>query len=393
MRGLGRAMVAVVVVGAAWAAWHARAERPIMPTVAQAPVTVGDVVQVVSATGTLAPARSVAVGAQVSGVVTHLLVDYNAVVKAGEVLAEIDPEKARTQLELAEAGRTQAASALEVDAVRRESDERSLERISALLEDEQETLDDRDTAQLAVQVDDARLKQDQTAIANADAAIEQARIALQHCTIASPISGVVVARDVDEGQTLNATVVSPTIYELASDLTTLQLVAATDEADVAKVTKGEIAHFTVDAQPGVTFTGVVRELRLNPTTINNVVTYQTIIDVRNPDLRLRPGMTAHIVIDAGRASNVLRVPVSALRFFPTGSAAIAFPGTVLPTRPPTAPVIAKGATAQLWKVDGARLVPVTITLGVSDGTLVEVTAGDLRASDTVITSIITPKRR
>lgn len=171
------------------------------------------------------------------------------------------------------------------------------------------------------------------------------------------------------------------------------MIGATDEADVANVRKGEIAHFTVDANPGVTFIGIVRELRLNPSTVNNVVTYQTVIDVKNPDLRLRPGMTAHFVLDVGRSTNVLRVPVSALRFLPTASAVAAFPDTVLPKVMPVPPAVAPGATAQVWKVSGARLVPVKITLGRNDGTWVAVAAGDLTAADVVITSIITGKKK
>lgn len=393
MNALGKTLVAVVITGSAVAAYRLREPKPVVPIVARATVAKGDIVQVVSATGTLAAARSVAVGSQVSGTVKKLLVDYNAVVKKGQVLAQIDPDRAQTQLEVAEASEQQAKSALVQDEAKRDNDARLLTRMEALVADAQETIEDRDEAKLVVQEDGTRIKQDQAAIAITETSVEQAKIAIEHCTITSPIDGVVVARDVDEGQTLVATVTSPTIYELASDLTDMQLVGATDEADVSGVQKGQLARFTVDAYPGQTFPGVVREVRLNPTTVNNVVTYQTIIDVRNPNLQLMPGMTAHFLLETGRSHDVLKVPVSALRFYPTQSALPVFPDTTLPTPVATPPTIAVGAAGRVWKVDGRRLVAVKVTLGRTDGSFVEVSGADLHETDEVITAIITPPRR
>lgn len=393
MKALGKGLVAVVFTGAAVAAFRLHQDRPIVPMVSRVPVVQGDVVQVVSATGTLASARSVAVGSQVSGTVKHLLVDYNSIVKKGQVLAEIDPDKAQTQLEVAEAALAQVKSSLLSDQARGDNDAHELTRMEALVADKQETLEDRDAARLAVAEDGTRVRQDQAAITIAETNVEQAKIAIEHCTITSPIDGVVVARDVDEGQTVVATVVSPTIYELAADLGAMEIVGATDEADVAAVRKGQSARFTVDAYPGMTFNGVVREVRLNPTTVNNVVTYQTIIDFKNPDFRLLPGMTTHFVLEVGRSQDVLKVPVSALRFYPTASAKQAFPETAVPTVAPAAPTVAPGLTARVWKVDGRRLVPVQVTLGRTDGTVVAVSAPDLKTSDEVITAIITPARR
>lgn len=389
MKTIGKTLVVVMSISAGVAAFRSHWDRPVVPTVSRALVAKGDVVQVVTATGTLAPVRSVAVGSQVSGIVTQLRVDYNAVVKKGEVLAEIDSEKARTQLESAEASLSQAKSARDSDTAVLENDTRNRDRTETLFADHQATLEDKQNAEVSVEQDKARLEQDRELVATANSNIEQARVAVEHCTITSPIDGVVVARDVDQGQTVNASVTSPTIYELASDLTSLRLAAAIDEADVSAVRAGQTARFTVEAYPGRTFYGTVREVRLNASSVNNVVTYQTMLDVRNQDLRLRPGMTARITLEVNRANDVLRVPVVALRFRPAADAVQAFPDTVLPAVSRAA-TIAAGGTGAVWRVDQQRLVRVPVTLGLTDGTWVEVTAGDVKEGDSVITAITSP---
>lgn len=389
MKTIGKTLVVLMFVSAGVAAYRSHWDRPVVPMVSRALAVKGDVVQVVTAMGTLSPVRSVAVGSQASGVVRRLHVDYNDIVKKGELLAEIDPEKAKTQLESAQASLTQAQSSLESDTAVLENDTRSRDRLETLFQDQQATVEDREGAGANVKQDAARLEQDKEVIATAQSNIELAKVALAHCTITSPIDGVVVARDVDEGQTVNATVDAPTIYELASDLTTLQLAGAVDEADVAMVRAGLPVRFTVEAYPNATFRGTVREVRLNAVSVNNVVTYQTIIDVSNPDLRLRPGMTAHFTLEINRSNNVLRVPALALRFHPTAVALTVFPDTVLPTVSPVA-VLASGGTGAVWRVDHNRLVRVPVKLGLTDGTWVEVTGGELNEGDEVVTAITLP---
>jgi len=376
-------------VSAGVAAFRSHWDRPVVPMVSRALAAKGDVVQVVTATGTLAPVRTVAVGSQVSGVVKKLHVDYNSIVRKGEVLAEIDPEKAKTALESAQASLTQAQSSLASDTAVFENDTRARDRLEMLFKDQQATLEDRQSAEVTVKQDAARMEQDKEVIANAQSNIDQAQVAVDHCTITSPIDGVVVARDVDEGQTVNATTDTPAIYELASDLTTLQMAGAVDEADVAMVKPGQSARFTVEAYPGRMFLGTVREVRLNAANVNNVVTYQTIVDVKNQDLRLRPGMTARFTLEVNRSDNVLRVPATALRFRPTDAALSVFPDTVLPSVSPVA-VVASGGTGAVWRVEQNRLVRVPVKLGLTDGTWVEVTGGELKNGDEVITAVTMP---
>lgn len=262
----------------------------------------GSIVATVSATGTVKPVTMVQVGSQVSGTVLSLHADFNSRVRKDEVVARLDPSMFRTQMAQAEATLTRA----EVNVA---DAERTLRRSKDLLERNLVSQADVDGAQAALDRSSAEVKQ-------ARAAVDQARVNLGHTTIASPIDGVVVARNVDVGQTVAASLQAPVLFEIANDLTDMQVEASVDEADIGRVAPGQAVRFTVDAFPDESFAGVVAQIRLQAITVQNVVTYTTVIAVKNPELKLRPGMTANVSIEVARRDDVLRVPSGALGFRP-----------------------------------------------------------------------------
>jgi HlyD family secretion protein len=214
----------------------------------------------------------------------------------------------------------------------------------------------------------------------AQASVHQAQLNVDHCTITSPIDGIVISREVDEGQTVTSSMTAPTLYVLATDLTHLQLMGEIDESVIGKIHTGQDVAFTVDAYPGAVFHGQVDVMRLTSNTVNNVVTYDTVVSAQNPDLRLRPGMTASLRIEAARATGVLRAPNLALRFKPTDRMFAAF------HQSPDAGQAAK----QVWKVQNGQLQRIPLQLGLTDGNVTEVRNGDLHAGDSVVVGIFVP---
>jgi HlyD family secretion protein len=411
---------AIVATGVGVMAWRARAvEAPIF---AQADVTRGDIVETVTSTGELAPTRTVEIGSQVSGRVTFVGADFNSIVKKGQVLVRLDPAILRAKLDSAKAVLDEARIGLEQHQAALAFDQHNLQRTDVMVHDELETPVDHDAALLQVREDEAQITQDEKAIVVAEAQVEQAELNVEHCTITSPIDGVVIERDVDEGQAVSASVNAPKLLVLATNLTSLQLVGDVDEADVAKLYPGEEATFTVDAYPRATFRGVVRSVRLNATATNSVVTYQAVIDAPNPDLRLRPSMTAKIRVDVWRASNVVRVPEAALKFRPTRAVFEAL-GQTPPEGLRLGAVVGEGEAdarpvTAVQKVAGSALVDrmfrpesplettgqvyvrdrqghlnrVSLKLGISDGTWTAVEGGDLAVGTSVVTAVLLPNQ-
>jgi HlyD family secretion protein len=269
----------------------------------------GDVTQTVAASGTLSAITTVEIGSQVSGQIAKLHVDFNAVVQADQLVAEIEPSTYESRVLQADADLASARSNLELKAL-------SARRAEELLQKKLLSQADHDQSM-------TELRQQQSTVRVKEAALKSAQVDLERTKIRAPIDGVVISRDVNLGQTVQASFSSPKLFILAKDLREMQITASVSEADIGGVDPGQSATFTVDAFPGRTFTGQVREVRNNPTTINNVVNYATIIDVRNPDLKLRPGMTANVTITIARRSGVLRLPNSALRFRPPEGVAVA----------------------------------------------------------------------
>lgn len=306
----------IVVLGAAGAVFYAsRGDKE--PQVTTLKVTRGDIIDGVGATGTLQAVTTVSVGTQVSGIVQDLNADFNSIVKKGQVIARLDPSLLNTALETAQANLTNAQANLERQKVAVQDAETKLNRAKELMAKQLETQQDYDTAQVNYKQALAQQKSNESQVTQAQAAVDKAKVDLDHTIITAPIDGVVIKRSVDKGQTVNAGMSAPEIFIIAADLTKMQVNANIDESDVGQIRPGENVTFRVDAYPNETFHGTVNQVRLNPTTVQNVVTYSTIIDVPNPNLKLDPGMTANLTIEIAKRTDVLRIPNAALRFRPT----------------------------------------------------------------------------
>lgn len=272
----------------------------------------GDVTQTVAASGTLSAITTVDIGSQVSGQIARLHVDFNSVVKADQLVAEIEPSTYESRVLQADADLSSARSSLEMKQL-------SARRAEDLLKQQLLSQADYDQAQ-------TELRQQQSSVRVREAALKSAQVDLERTKIRSPIDGVVISRDVNLGQTVQASFSAPKLFVVAKDLREMQITASVSEADIGGVEPEQPVSFTVDAFPGRNFTGKVREVRNNPTTVNNVVNYATIIDVNNHDLKLRPGMTANVTITIARRTGVLRLPNSALRFRPPEGTLVAAAG-------------------------------------------------------------------
>jgi HlyD family secretion protein len=288
-----------------------------VPTPVTAEVTRGDVIAKVDATGALAPVTTVQVGSQVSGTVKALYVDYNAQVRKGQVIAELDPSLFQTQVDQARA--TLIKSQSDVDRAKVEVDDSSskLRRAQELYDQKLISRNDLETAQSTAMQAEAALKSVEAQVTQARASLNQAEVNLQHTIIRSPIDGTVISRNVDVGQTVAASMSAPTLYVIAQDLKHMQVSASIDESDIGRIQPAQLVTFRVDAYPQQTFRGTVKQVRLDAKTDQNVVSYTTMIDVPNEDLRLKPGMTANVTVQTAANQDVLRVPNSALRFAPT----------------------------------------------------------------------------
>jgi HlyD family secretion protein len=316
MRKLILIVLVLVAIGAGAGAYYIRG-RGGEPQVSTLQVTRGDVIDQVGATGTLQAVITVQVGTQVSGIVDELYADFNSIVKKGQVIARLDPSILQTQVETARANLANAEANLERQKAAVEDATTKLTRARELANRNLLPKADLDAADATAKQAQAQLKSMESQIVQAKAAVNKAQVDLDHTIITAPIDGIVISRNVDKGQTVAASMQAPTLFIIAADLTKMQVNANIDESDVGRMRPGQIVHFRVDAYPTEQFTGTVEQVRLNPTTVQNVVTYSTVIDVPNPDLKLKPGMTANVNIEIARRSNVLRVPNAALRFRPT----------------------------------------------------------------------------
>ncbi len=374
-------LVAVVALAAiaGVVVWRVAARRPPV-RLASVEIHRGTVRATTTATGTLSATVTVQVGTQVSGTIAVLDADFNSVVKKGQRVAKIDPklfeaavEQARANLDAARATVAQA-KAQAADA------RRQYERSAALAARQLVALADRDTLQATADADDATVVADEAAVDQAKAALRQAELNLANTDILSPTDGVVVSRNVDVGQTVAASLQAPTLFVIAGDLTKMQVDTSVAEGDVAHVRDGMPVTFTVDAYAVRIFHGVVRQVRNSAQTVQNVVTYDAVIDVDNPDLRLLPGMTADVTFVYQERNDVLRVPNPALRFRP--------PPELAAGEPHAPPDGAQAGRRVVWRVRGTRAEPVWVRTGLSDGSFTEIAEGDLREGDVVATGVI-----
>ncbi|HMA30643.1 MAG TPA: efflux RND transporter periplasmic adaptor subunit [Casimicrobiaceae bacterium] len=358
------AMLAVVGGGVAWMQSRetGRAQYRL------GALTTGDVTQTVSANGTLNPVVLVNVGTQVSGTVKKLLVDFNDRVKAGQVLLELDPALLEAQVRQDEAALANARTARDLA---RANEARS----QTLIAQEYISRQDFDTAVQARKSAEAQ-------VAQATAMLAKDRTNLSYTVIRSPVSGVVVNRAVDIGQTVAASFQTPTLFQIAQDLRKMQIDSSFAEADIGRIKVGQPVQFTVDAFPDRAFTASVKQVRLNPTTQQNVVTYDVVIAVENPDEILMPGMTAYVNVIVARHSNVLLAPNAALRFRPAGAA------TTQGRQRPASQEKAQASAGTVYVLDQGRPRAVRVGVGISDGRNTEIASSELKAGDQVIVGAI-----
>ena len=346
-----------------------------------ATITRGPITQAVTATGTLNPVVNVQVGSQVSGNIAKLFVDFNSQVKAGQVVAQIDPALFQATVTQAEGDLANAQAALELAKV-------NAKRTQDLFAKKTSSEADVDQAMATLHQAEANVKIKQ-------GALDKAKADLDHCTITSPIDGVVISRNVDVGQTVAASLQAPVIFAIANDLTKMQIDANVAEADVGVVKVDQNVDFTVDAFPMQTFQGKVVQVRNAPITVQNVVTYDTVIGVSNPDLKLKPGMTANVAIIIAHKDDVLQIKNAALRYRPPDATPVETKrtNTSRPGRPGGggSAVGHEGRaerTVYVLPSGASRPKPVQIKTGISDGTTTEVIEG-LKEGDRVVTAELT----
>ena len=378
------------------------------PTLSTAEVTQGDVVATVEATGTLEAVTTVEVGSQVSGTIKTLGADFNSQVRQGQVIAQLDPSLFDTQVAQERATVSRLNAEVERARVQAEDAKVKLGRAKDLAAQELIAKSDLDAAVSTANAADASVKSADAQLLQAQASLNQAQVNLSHTVIRAPIDGVVIARNVNVGQTVAASMQAPTLFVLAQNLKEMRVNASVDESDIGKIQNKQLVRFRVDAYPNETFNGTVSQIRLQPVVEQNVVSYVTVIDVPNPDLKLKPGMTAAVTIETGRADEAIKVPNAALRFRPTQEAFEA-----LGQKPPEPRQRPQGQAARgpqtgadsqrrdravgdsqrgaVWVLAENTLKRVPVQVGLSDGTQTAVTSGDLTPGTRVVTGMSTPE--
>ena len=353
-------VVIVIVAVAAWAMSGGKKEEDI--NFKEEKVALKTLQNSVTATGTIEAVTSVTVGTQVSGIVNKLYVDYNSQVKKGQVIAELDKTNLLSELNTAKANLASAQSSLNYQAA-------NMVRYKTLYKKGLCSADEYENALLTY-------RQAKEQVASSRENVQRAQTNLGYATITSPIDGTVISKSVEEGQTVAASFNTPELFTIAKDLTNMQVVANVDEADIGNVKEGDRVTFTVDAYPDDTFEGTVKQVRLEATTTNNVVTYEVVISAPNADLKLKPGLTANVTIYTQERSGVLAVANKALRFTPTKETV----GKDMKI------VDCKGKN-KVWTLNGNTLTAHPVTIGQSDGINTEITKG-LKQGDKIVTEIV-----
>ena len=353
-------LVIVIVAVATWAMSGGKKEEDI--NFKEEKVALKTLQNSVTATGTIEAVTSVTVGTQVSGIVNKLYVDYNSQVKKGQVIAELDKTNLLSELNTAKANLASAQSSLNYQAA-------NMERYKTLYKKGLVSADEYENALLTY-------RQAKEQVASSKENVQRAQTNLGYATITSPIDGTVISKSVEEGQTVAASFNTPELFTIAKDLTNMQVVANVDEADIGNVKEGDRVTFTVDAYPDDTFEGTVKQVRLEATTTNNVVTYEVVISAPNADLKLKPGLTANVTIYTQERSGVLAVANKALRFTPTKETV----GKDMKI------VDCKGKN-KVWTLNGNTLTAHPVTIGQSDGINTEITKG-LKQDDKIVTEIV-----
>jgi HlyD family secretion protein len=394
MRGVIISLVAVAAAAGAYGIYHQRNSKETEPKYRTEKVEIGTVSETVTATGTISPVTTVQVGSQVSGIISKIYVDFNSPVTKGQLLAELDPTPFELQVQQRQADLQQAQVQMRNAGVQ-------LERNERLLAQKLVAEADYDAAKANYESMKAQTEQ-------AEAALKQSQTNLSYAKIYSPINGVVVARQYDIGQTVAASFQAPTLFSIAEDLTKMEVQADVDQSDISRVATGQTARFTVDAYPEETFVGKISQIRLNATQNQNVITYPVMVEVHNPDGKLKPKMTADVTVEVAKVADVLRIPNAALRFKPIE---VGRAGDDTGDAPPATRAVqgsrARGAARAAEALGAGRparrqqtvyvvlaenkLKPVEIRTGISDGRFTSVTEGDLKAGDKIAVGLATAR--
>ncbi len=332
----------------------------------------GEITQTVRATGNVNPVTTIIVGTRVSGTIVALYADYNSRIKKGQLIAQIDPTPFENELKHSEAELLNAKATLFKAEVTLKDAERTLKRKQELFKRDLIARSELDDAETAYNTARAQYEIALAQVKKAEAGLRQAKTNLGYTRIFSPVDGVVIAKNVEVGQTVAASFQTPTLFTIAPDLTKMQVDTNVDEADISKIKKGMEVNFTVDAYPDKKFKGIVSQIRLSPTVTQNVVTYNVVISVDNSHLLLKPGMTANVTFVVNSKENVIKIPNSALRF-------------KMPDTPPS-------KQQGVWVIRGGKSVRVNVKTGISDGEWTELIEGDLKEGEEVIIEIATKKQ-
>lgn len=337
------------------------------------PLERGDIVRTVSATGTIEPLVKTIVGSEVSGNIKQWLTDFNESVKAGQVLAEIDPARFKTARDRAAAQLASAKAQAEELEVRYNDAEREYERINRLFKIHNASDNELRVAKTEADAAKAAWHAAQASIQSAQASLDEAEVDLSRTVIRSPIDGVVIARNIENGQTVAASLQAPELFIIAADLKRMQVNANVSEADIGMLKEGGPATFRVDAYPGRSFSGRISQIRYNANDVDGIVTYTTLIEVSNDDLALRPGMTANVTFEVARAKDVVKIPNAALRFDPNPPDPSGFKKARLNAKP------------TVYVLKNGQPTPVTLEIGLTNGAFTELKDGDVSEGDEIIT--------
>ncbi len=399
--------LSITVIGAAVGvatAWTLR--TPLVVEAQYADASDGPIVRRILATGTLQAVTTVDVGSQVTGIVQALGVDFNSIVHAKQVIARLDPslfqaalDSARANLGQAHAAVAQAQANLLGFHATEDEARRELVRAKELAADQLIDQADLDAAQIAMDAASADVRSGESqvgeataGVARAEGAVKEASVNLDRTVIRSPIDGLVLARNVEVGQTVSASLQAPVLFSMA-DLARMQVQVDIDESDVGGVVVGEPATFTVETYPDEEFSGTLTQVRLQPTVAASVVTYTAIVRVANPDARLRPGFTAEVSLAGSRKAHVVRIPNSALSFRPPDDVLRVLGQAEPQRRPPEgAGKDPRTTPRDVWRFDGRRFTPIPVTLGLADAQWSEVLSGSVRSGDALVTSAAVSRR-
>ncbi|MBI4620814.1 MAG: efflux RND transporter periplasmic adaptor subunit [Desulfobacterales bacterium] len=348
--------IIIVIVIAGFVLFRDRGNEPKFGT---DKIIRGDIEMAVSATGTVNPVTTVLVGTQVSGTIKELYVDFNSLVKKGQVIARIDPALFDAQVNQAKANFLSAKANLEKAGATLVDAKRAMDRSKELFSKNLIARSDLDTAETNYETANASVSVAKSQVAQTEAALSLAETNLHYTKIVSPVDGIVVSRNVDAGQTVAASFQTPTLFSIAQDLTKMQIDTSVDEADIGNLKVGQDVQFTVDAYPDITFKGRIWQVRNAPITVQNVVTYDVVVKVSNPEFKLKPGMTANVSIIVSIKKDVLKIPNAALRFKPSGKG--------MPVSEKKGPGV--------WILEENKPKRIPVSLGISDGNYTELVAG------------------